>query len=812
MTRKKRVRKIRRGFRLGCGTCVLALTACLALVFLGIPPALLGPVLDGLAPEGVNLEADQLYYRAGKGWVLENPEVYSPGNRVSPWLTLERLTVRADWIRGLRTGEWRGELGVHGGRIDTDLGYWADDLVTRQDLEVRGIHGTIAFTPDTIRLDEANATVGGVRVRASGSLPTSFRGEGAPPARGERDVAAFIRRAARNLAPAVRFLNEFSFSGAPELRLEVRKAPESTIPIAASLRLEHEGGGAHRGFEFEAIRAAAEYRAGVLDIEWLEVREREDRRLQVTGRVDFNEETLYLELENTLRRYGVETLSPFSLGKLLAKLQIRVQDRCDFRLTVGPSPFGRIGSRLKGRFQVADAFYRDAFFPELDLEVAYRDRVLTLNRFEGRIGQGDRGGPVKGSFLYGLDSKRMALELEGAFKPAAAVSLAGGTVESYIRDWEFRGAPPMFSLRADRAGRSDPMDVRLDLSAEELLCRGTLFRSLKGRLEMNDDRVAATGIRATRGSEVLEGSFYAPRSLESFELVLDSTFHLPDLAPFAGPRMVEILRPFRFKGASRVRVEGHVDLSGRHLHDLGGEVEFTDMVYRWMQFDRVTASFGLVGESLSVSEVRGELVEGTLAGSFGAKELFSEEGRFALDLKVEDLDLFKVITAATDKENTPYTGDLKLDLKVEGPLRDGEERPRTAGLEGEGSVAIREGELFRIPLLLGLSRILSKVVKGFGYAAQSDFTADFTIGDGKIESDNLFLKGRLLSIAGEGSYRFDGKIGANVKVQLLSDGLVSDALKVLLWPIRKLIEIQLTGTVDNPNWQPRNLPKELFGK
>jgi hypothetical protein len=70
-----------------------------------------------------------------------------------------------------------------------------------------------------------------------------------------------------------------------------------------------------------------------------------------------------------------------------------------------------------------------------------------------------------------------------------------------------------------------------------------------------------------------------------------------------------------------------------------------------------------------------------------------------------------------------------------------------------------------------------------------------------------------MSIAGTGGYNFTSrKIDGNVKVQLLKDGFMSDALKVLLWPIRKLIEVSLTGTLDNPDWRPRNLPKELFGK
>lgn len=121
-------------------------------------------------------------------------------------------------------------------------------------------------------------------------------------------------------------------------------------------------------------------------------------------------------------------------------------------------------------------------------------------------------------------------------------------------------------------------------------------------------------------------------------------------------------------------------------------------------------------------------------------------------------------------------------------------------------MAIREGELFRIPLLLGLSRILSRVVRGFGYASQTDFSADFTVADGRIRSDNLFLQGRVMSIEGDGWLDFDNNLRANMKVQLLSEGFFSEAFKILLWPLRKLIEVRLTGTLEDPQWELRNIP------
>lgn len=803
---KKPTRRKPRRVAPALGVLALLLAAPAAAFFLwGLPAPLLNAALSRLSPGEGRLMAGGFAYRAGQGWVLEDVEVYSNRDRVTPWLTLDRIRFRPDLLQRIRRGDWSGDIGFKGGRLATNLGFWADDLVTRQELDIRDIHGEVSFGPGALRLERVAGRVEGCRVTLRGELPAR-RPEA--PFKEER----FIRRLARHAAPVVAFLEGFEFSTAPEIRLRVRPDTNPESPVVVRLDVGFEGSGTHRGFEFTSITARAEYRNRLLTLEELEVVETPDRRLGVAGEIDFGKERLTLDLENTLHRYGLEALSPFALGKLLSRLQIRVQDRCDFTLRVGPAPFSNPGSRFGGHFEVGEAFYRDAYFPELELDLDYRDQVLRLENIEGRIGQRDASGPVGGSLLYGLDDGEFRMEIEGAFKPAAAISLVGSQAEKFIRDWEFRGPPPEFSMELSAGGRPDAMDMNLRLKATEVLCRGTLIRELEGQVKLGDREIAVTEVRASRDDEVLTGEFRAPRDLSHIDLRLDSGFHLPDLAPFIGRPMVERLRPFRFRGDSRITLEGRVDLSGEHAHDLEGRVAFTDLVYRWAQFDRLTASFDLEGEALSIPDIKGRLVEGALTAGFSSEETFSPRGLFQLDLEVESVDLFEVITAATDSETTPYTGNLDLELDVKGNLRDREGAPRMASLTGGGSVAIRGGELFRVPLLLGLSRILSRVVKGFGYASQGDFSADFDIGEGVVSSDNLFLEGRLLSIAGAGFYRFDGKIGANLKIQLLSDGLLSDALKLVLWPIRKLIEVQLTGTLDQPNWQPRNLPKELFGK
>nr|MDA3872402.1 hypothetical protein [Kiritimatiellia bacterium] len=280
-----------------------------------------------------------------------------------------------------------------------------------------------------------------------------------------------------------------------------------------------------------------------------------------------------------------------------------------------------------------------------------------------------------------------------------------------------------------------------------------------------------------------------------------------------GERVVEFARQVRVRGSSRFDVKGRLDFKQPGQNDLKGSASFTNVVYEWLLFDEIGSTFNLEGQTLTLPDLKGKLVEGELEAMISATDFLTEEASFDLDLSMGQVDLFEVITKATDTEDTPYSGQLGLRLELEGALKDRETVPLFDTLQGNGRITLEGGTLFRIPLVLGLSEILNKVVRGFGYASQGDFSADFVVGEGHVSSESLFLKGGLLSIGGDGWYRFqDQRIAASLKVQLFNEGLLSDALKVVLWPIRKLIEVQLKGTLDQPEWQPKNLPRELFGK
>ena len=129
---------------------------------------------------------------------------------------------------------------------------------------------------------------------------------------------------------------------------------------------------------------------------------------------------------------------------------------------------------------------------------------------------------------------------------------------------------------------------------------------------------------------------------------------------------------------------------------------------------------------------------------------------------------------------------------------------------GQGRLRIRKGHLLRMPLFGGLSRYLSMLLPGFGYASQGEFNATFKVADGRIESDDMHLLGQLISLSGKGSVGFDGSLDVTVQVRFLKEGLTADVVRFLTSPLTTALEFQLSGTVQDPKWRPFNAPVRLL--
>ena len=121
---------------------------------------------------------------------------------------------------------------------------------------------------------------------------------------------------------------------------------------------------------------------------------------------------------------------------------------------------------------------------------------------------------------------------------------------------------------------------------------------------------------------------------------------------------------------------------------------------------------------------------------------------------------------------------------------------------GKGSLKIEDGNVFAIPLLGPFSYILGTVIPGVVYNNARIATADFTVGNEKVSTKNIEIQGRGFSMYGDGSIQLLTG-GLDMSMRINAQGIPG----LVFFPVSKLLEYHSDGTISDPRWRPKIIPK-----
>jgi hypothetical protein len=100
---------------------------------------------------------------------------------------------------------------------------------------------------------------------------------------------------------------------------------------------------------------------------------------------------------------------------------------------------------------------------------------------------------------------------------------------------------------------------------------------------------------------------------------------------------------------------------------------------------------------------------------------------------------------------------------------------------------------------------------GLGSSRASEGSATFSITNGVISSDDLQIKSAVMRLRYWGRVDLTGRVDAHAEADLLRDAwMVGRFLSLALWPVSKLFEYQITGTVNEPKSEPVFLVPKLM--
>lgn len=449
-------------------------------------------------------------------------------------------------------------------------------------------------------------------------------------------------------------------------------------------------------------------------------------------------------------------------------------------------------------------------------EIAFDGRRFVARHARATLGANF----ARGTFEQDLLTRDFRFLLDGRLRPLA--------IGGWFRDWwpnffhhfEFPAAPPDASV--DVAGRwRSPHETTVFVFAEssDAIVRGAPLDYARTRIFTRPNFIDGLELFGTRSGGEVAGTFtrhidLASRQWREMDIALTSSVDLETGAKLLGPDLGPHLAPFTFETPPRIRatthLEGPASPDGPHQTlQISGE---STGAFTFYGFPASNLSFEAESrdDDLTLPRVQATVAEGVLAGK---ARLWGRESdrHLGFDATLEGASLGRAIVALSDfnahRRGTPpapataaaekfITGknQVRLDLALS-----------AAGLaadpysfRGNGHLALEGAELGEVRLLGLLSALF-------------DFTAlRFTSARGNFVLDRHHVMFPTFNVTGEnsaihahGDYWLDRHaldFNARVYPFLESKSLLQSVVGAVLTPLSTMLEVKLTGPLDDPSW------------
>jgi len=319
------------------------------------------------------------------------------------------------------------------------------------------------------------------------------------------------------------------------------------------------------------------------------------------------------------------------------------------------------------------------------------------------------------------------------------------------------------------------------------------------RLQRGTQQMSADGL----GADFLAQKIYVTNGFSTTEPMV--------VARAIGAHVARAVEPYQFRQPPVARVHGTIPMHGEDDADL--HFDLAGGPFDWWHFHvpEVKGNVHWLGQQLTLTNVQ--------VGFYGGQA----NGSAHFDFHPRDRTDYQFAVTATDALLHPLAADLflktnQLEGKLSGALVI--TNANTADMQswnGHGDLSLRDGLIWDIPIFGIFSDVLNGMVPGLGSSRANAGTCTFVITNGVIRSDDMDIRStgmrlQYMRLQYRGTLDFQGQVNARVEAGLLRDmWLVGPVVSTVLWPVTKLFEYKVTGSLGDPKAEPVYLvPKVLL--
>lgn len=432
--------------------------------------------------------------------------------------------------------------------------------------------------------------------------------------------------------------------------------------------------------------------------------------------------------------------------------------------------------------------------------LAWRLPALVIARPEGELNVDGALDQKTGDFTGTIRSRVDLLALKAAFTEPRPKIFA----------WCELGVPAQIDARLDGNLRDlGTFQATADVALTNVVFRGVPVKAAVAQLAYSNQFLSILRPQVWREGEhaIADGV-----GIDLTQPRLFLTNAVGRLAPRAvtktiGPLTDRAVSPFVFDIPPLARAEGSVPIGETDgTENMHFEIEGGPFHWQVFNLEQIKGSLYWRGNSLLVTNLQGRW--------HGA----DVTGWTHFDFSARDTDYFSFYTRVTNVNLRAVLRDLQPGKtnKVEGTLA-GELRVTSGNTkdwkswQGYGQAQMTNGLLWDIPLFKVFSPVLNAFFPGLGNSRARHATATYQITNSVILSTNLEIRATAMRMKYDGTVDFEQRVAGTMEAELFRDLPAFGYLfSKLLWPVTKLFEYEISGTLENPKIKQRYLLSHLF--
>lgn len=271
-----------------------------------------------------------------------------------------------------------------------------------------------------------------------------------------------------------------------------------------------------------------------------------------------------------------------------------------------------------------------------------------------------------------------------------------------------------------------------------------------------------------------------------------------------GPKTQAAIEPYRFTDPPMIILNGRIPTHPKADADAHFNVRGQTFRYWKFRASDVSGDAYWRGDHLSISNLHANFYNGKLKWE-GHFDFSARHGAdFNFRGNVLQADLATLAADLTGKSN-------RLDGILSGQFTITSANSKSPeSWTGFARVRLRDGFLWSIPVFGAFSPLLDRIAPGLGGSRINAASATAIIERGRITTSDLELRSPAVRLQYVGWGDLAGRVDARVQADILRDAwAVGPIVSLAFWPLTKIFEYKVTGTINEPKSEPLYVPRFL---